>query len=105
MSTDPPWELVMVIIALNFLLGAAVSSLCSARKAPGIPAVKQNETTKHVQGGQTSTEPGGNFARCTWVIRLAGGRGVEVNDWKDKKAWLMSGRVRFLQDILEEFTC
>ena len=55
-----------------------------------------------VQGGQTSTGPEGNLANPTGVITdLAGARGVEVNEWKAKKAWLIKSRVRFLRDILE----
>ena len=37
----------------------------------------------------------------TLEVDLAGGRGVEDNEWKAKKAWLMKGRVLLLQDILK----
>ena len=53
--------------------------------------MRENETTKQVQGGHTSTDPGGILARSTGVITdLAGGRGVGMNEWKAKKVWLMT---------------
>ena len=61
-----------------------------------------NESTKDVRGGQTSTDPGVDFASSTGVnTTLAGGRDVEVNEWKAKKAWLLKSRTRFLQEVLE----
>ena len=56
-----------------------VLRLLSARSLFGVPTVRENETAKQVQGGHTSTDPGGILARSTGVITdLAGGRGVEM---------------------------
>ena len=92
----------MILIALNILLGMAVLWVQNTKNSPKVPAVVPKESTKQVQGGQTSTDPWVNLAGSTGLdTALAGGRDVQVNEQMAKEAWLMKSSPRFLQDVLE----
>ena len=69
-GNDVPWVLVVVLFAMNVLLGAAVSWLLGAKSSPA------------VQGSQTPRGPGMNLARSIGAdIALAGGR----SSWKTSR--------------------
>ena len=79
MSTDAPWVSVVILVALNVLLGMVVFWLLSAKSSPGDPAVTPTETATQVQGGQTSTDAASNLATSTGADTVLAGRDAEVN--------------------------
>ena len=99
MSTGAPWVLVENPTALNVILGMTVLWLSSARSSPGVPAVKPNESTKHVLGGgQTSTDPG---VTLEWSLTWQQVATLQSTSGSPRRLGLMRCRVRFLQDIPE----